>query len=359
MKAALFYGAGDIRIEEAADPAPGPGELLLEVRAAGICGTDVSEYVHGPSMLPITERHPVTGHVGPLILGHEFAGRVVAVGEGVSGIAVGALVASGAGVSCGECPQCRRGRTNLCVRYATVGLQRHGGLAQYCAVPAAVCVDVGPYGLDDETAALAQPMSIGVHAMRRGRLAPGEHAVVIGAGGIGAFLTWAAVQEGGHVTVVDLAADRLELARRLGAAETIQAGAGVDFAGELAERGVAPHVVYEVTGSAGALGELLAALLPGTRVVLVGLQNQPRELDLRRLTLSELELLGTNAHVCDADLPAAVRLLAARGDRWVDVAPVILPLDELVPEGILPMAESRSTRVKTLIDPWASEPRVR
>ena len=90
-----------------------------------------------------------------MIPGHELSGRVVAVGEGVSGFAPGTVVASGAGISCGECFQCRAGLTNLCLRYSTVGLHRDGGLAQLCAVPAATCLDVAQYGLDEQVAALA------------------------------------------------------------------------------------------------------------------------------------------------------------------------------------------------------------
>ena len=97
-----------------------------------------------------------------------------------------AIVASGAGIWCGECEACIAGRTNLCERYATIGLSRDGGLAQYCRVPAITCVDIEAYGITEDTAGLGQPMAIGVHAMRRGRLAAGEDAAIVGAGGIGA-----------------------------------------------------------------------------------------------------------------------------------------------------------------------------
>jgi (R,R)-butanediol dehydrogenase/meso-butanediol dehydrogenase/diacetyl reductase len=358
MRAAIYHGAGDIRIEDVPDPDPGPGELLLEVHAAGICGTDVGEYVHGPMSYAL-DGHPVTGHRGPLIPGHEFSGRVLARGEGVPGFEVGSVVASGAGISCGECFQCRAGKTNLCLRYSTVGLQRDGALAEYCAVPAATCVDVGPFQLDEETAALAQPMAIGVHSFRQGRVQAGEDVVVIGAGGIGAFLTYAAAQSGARVTVVDLMVERLNLASALGAAETLRPPPGATLQELLDERGIRPRVVYEVTGTEGALAEAIEALVPGGRLVVVGLQAAPRLVDLRSLTLREVELIGTNAHVCGRDLPDALGLLATRGGNWSDVAPTIIPLADLVSEGILPMADGRGTRVKTLIDPWAPVARKR
>jgi (R,R)-butanediol dehydrogenase/meso-butanediol dehydrogenase/diacetyl reductase len=358
VKAAVYHGARDIRIEDVPEPEPGPDELLLEIHAAGICGTDVGEFVHGPVAYALAG-HPVTGHRGPLIPGHELSGRVVGKGRGVEGFEIGAVVASGAGIACGECFQCRSGRTNLCLRYSTVGLQRNGALAQFCTAPASTCLEVAPYGVDEETAALAQPMAIAVHSMRRGRLAAGETALVIGAGGIGAFLIYAAAEMGARVVAADLSPERLDLARSLGAAEVIRPAEGTRIREAIEERGVLPSVVYEVTGTPRALSEAVDALHAGGRLVVVGLQAEPQPVDLRRLTLTEVEFIGTNAHVCGADLPEALRLLGARGGRWADVAPAILPLEELVPEGIRPMAEGRGTRVKTLIDPWSTSARKR
>jgi len=358
VKAAVYYGVGDIRIEDVPRPEPGPDELLLEIHAAGICGTDVGEFVHGPVAYAL-QGHPVTGHRGPLIPGHELSGRVVGKGRGVEGFEVGDVVASGAGISCGECFQCRSGRTNLCLRYSTVGLQRNGALAQFCTAPASTCVDVAPFGLQEETAALAQPMAIAVHSMRRGRLAAGEDALVIGAGGIGAFLIHAAAEKGARVVAVDLSPERLDLARSLGAAETIRPAEGVPLQDALEERSILPQIVYEVTGTTRGLSAAVDALCAGGRLVVVGLQAEPQRVDLRRLTLTEIEFVGTNAHVCGDDLPEALRLLGARGGGWADVAPAILPLEELVSEGIRPMAEGRGTRVKTLIDPWSTSARTR
>jgi (R,R)-butanediol dehydrogenase/meso-butanediol dehydrogenase/diacetyl reductase len=358
MKAAVYHGAHDIRIEDVSEPELAPGELLLEIHAAGICGTDVGEYLHGPVSYA-TRGHDVTGHHGPLIPGHEFSGRVVGVAPDVDDFEIGSIVASGAGISCGRCYQCIAGRTNLCVRYSTVGLQRHGALAEYCAVPASTCVAIDAFGIDEETAALAQPMSIGVHAFRRGRVAPGDEVLVVGAGGIGVFLAYAAVAAGASVTVVDLEPDRLRLASALGAARTVRAEPDRTLADVVAEHGLTPSAIYEVTGSERVFRQAFDALPPGGRLVVVGLQSEPRPVDLRSVTLREIELIGTNAHVCGDDLPEALRLLASRESAWSDVAPTVIPLSQLVSDGLLPMAEGRSTRVKTLVDPWATAPRRR
>lgn len=358
MRAVVYHGTRDLRVEEAPDPVPAAGELLLEVHAVGVCGTDAAEWQHGPTIYAVPGPHPVTGHVGPLIPGHELSGRVVQVGEGVDGFANGTLVACGAGYVTGPEEPATRDRPNLAASYATVGLQRHGGLAQYVAVPAEACLDVGSYGLGDDTAALAQPMAIAVHAFHRGRPQAGEAALVIGAGGIGAFLVYAASQFGLRVAVADISDERLEIASALGAGELLGSAEIPDPKQAIRDRGLDISIVYEVTGTdPGLRSALLVAARLGARVVLVGLHGQPREIDLRWITLREIELIGTNAHVCSSDLPEAARLLALRAEGWSDVAPTAFPLDMVVEEGILPIVERRPTRVKTLIDPWAVAPR--
>jgi (R,R)-butanediol dehydrogenase / meso-butanediol dehydrogenase / diacetyl reductase len=357
VKAAIYYGRADIRVDRWPDPTPGPDEVVLEVHAAGICGTDASEYAEGPLQYPIETRHPVTGHVGPMIPGHELCGRVVARGPLVTGMSEGDLVVSGAGISCSSCPRCRVGQTNLCDRYATIGLQRHGGLAEFCAVPAGTCVQVAPFELSEDTAALAQPMAIAHHSMTRGHPAPGEHVVVFGAGGIGTFLTFALAQLGADVWVADANPDRLRTAKDLGAADVVQAKETAELVDAVRAREHEPVLIYEVTGTTTGLEAAGALIEPGGRIVAVGLHDRSRLIDLRRLTLGEISLIGTMAHVCAQDLPAALDLLGRRDAGWRDVAPEALSLEQLVPDGILPLVEGRSSRIKTLIDPWAAQAR--
>lgn len=358
MKAAVFHGRGDVRIEDVPAPAPASGEVLLRVSVAGICGTDAHEYAHGPHLFPVEHPHPVTGHVGPLIPGHEFAGVIVDRAGDVAerDFPTGSLVVCGAGISCGRCHWCRRGQANLCENYSTVGLNRPGGLAEYVAVPANTCLAAGTYGLPADWAALAQPMSIAVHALRRGRLLSGEVAVVLGAGGIGAFLAHAAVHQGAHVVVADLSADRLAVVRGLGAQHVVEVGPD-SVAETLAEQRLVASVIYEVSGSAAGLRDALTLAQPGTRLVLVGLQPRPAEIDLRDVSTREIELIGTNAHVLGRDLPESLRLLAARNEGWSDIAPVALSLADLVEQGLRPLAERGNPRIKTLIDPWAERTR--
>jgi threonine dehydrogenase-like Zn-dependent dehydrogenase len=291
----------------------------------------------------------------PVTLGHEFAGVVEAVGEGVTGLQPGAVVVCGAGISCGECKFCREGRTNLCTSYHTLGLQQDGGLAGYVTAPVSTLLDVTATGLPLDTLGLAQPMSIAVHAVRRSGLRAGQDAVIVGIGGIGAFITVAAAATGARVLVVDLNPERLELARRLGAAETLRAG-DATLTERLTELGMLPDVFFEVSGSAPGLASVLEAARPGATIVPVGIQKGDVPVPLGNWTLSEYTIIGTLAHVVGTDLPDAVRLLGTRPD-WSDLAGEVLPLDRVVDDALVPLTTGKPGQIKTLIDPWISAPR--
>lgn len=354
VKAIVYHGPGDVRLEDRSVEEPGPGQIRVKVAAAGICGTDVAEYVHGPHFFPIERRHPYSGHEGPTVPGHEFSGRVTAIGPDVIGFEEGDLVTIGAGVSCGSCSQCLSGNTNLCLTYWTVGLQADGGLAEEAVVPASCVLNVEGSSITPDLAALAQPMSIGVHAAGRGRVTSEDRVVVLGAGGIGSFIVRAAASVGATVTAVDLDADRLEVAMRLGAASAFDAsGDGFE---SLSEDGH-PDVVFECTGRAESLIRAANLVADHGRVVVVGHQPEPVALDFREIALDEVELIGTQAHVFAADLPMAVDLIAADPGLWAAVAPNVLPLDQVVEAGLIPMAKGESGQIKTLFDPAVTAPR--
>ncbi|MBU6496803.1 MAG: alcohol dehydrogenase catalytic domain-containing protein, partial [Acidobacteria bacterium] len=169
MKAAVYYGPSDLRIEEVPTPrVTGPHEVLIRVLKAAICGSDSAEVDHGPVLA-----------VPPVILGHEFVGVVEEVGSSVTEVRVGDRVVSGAGISCGACEWCLEGRTNLCESYQTLGLHLNGGLSSYVVSPASICRSV-PTGMDDVTAVMAQPFAVALHALRRVRVREGKGVAIIG-----------------------------------------------------------------------------------------------------------------------------------------------------------------------------------
>jgi len=343
MRAAVFHGPHDVRIEDVPDPAsPARGEVLLEVVRAAICGTDASEWDHGP----------VLCRPG-VVLGHEFVGRVVEVGDDVVGLDVGDRVVSGAGISCGRCRWCLSSRTNLCAEYRTLGLQVDGGLAEHVTSPADIC-RVVPGTCGDDAAAMAQPLAVALHALTRVSQRPDETVAVIGAGGIGSFIVAGASHRAveGRVVAIDVDDERLTTAAALGAAATANA-TGRELSELLLELtdGVGFDVVVEASGAPHAPAAAIAGARRGGRVLLVGLHGAPRALELTPMILREVDVFTTVAHVCDSDLPAALELLATTDVATVTAGPTI-PLEALVDDGLRPLAERRASG-KILVAPGA------
>jgi 2-desacetyl-2-hydroxyethyl bacteriochlorophyllide A dehydrogenase len=341
VKAAVFHGPGDVRIETVADPAePGPDEVVIEVLRAAICGTDASEWSHGPILC-----RP------GVVLGHEFVGRVARAGRDVTGLAVGDRVVSGAGISCGRCAWCRRRRTNLCAEYRTLGLQVDGGLAEYVTSPASICRLV-PEACDDDAAAMSQPLAVALHAVARVAPQAADDVAVIGAGGIGSFIVAGAARRrvDGRVVAIDVDASRLDTAAALGADQVADA-TGRDLRELLLELsdGEGFDVVIEASGAPHAPAAAIAGTRRGGRVLLVGLHGAPRELELTPMIVREVDVVTTVAHVCDSDLPAALDLLAT-SDVAARTAGPRIPLAALVDEGLRPLAERRVSG-KVLVTP--------
>jgi threonine dehydrogenase-like Zn-dependent dehydrogenase len=315
---------------------------VLEVVRAAICGTDASEWDHGPILC-----YP------GVVLGHEFVGRVIELGDNVTTLHVGDRVVSGAGISCGQCFWCLRRRTNLCAEYRTLGFQVDGGLAEYVTSPAAICHLV-PDACDDDAAAMTQPLAVALHALSRVQQRPDETVAIIGAGGIGSFIIAGASRRAaeGRVVAVDIEADRLATASALGAHETVDA-TGHDLGELLLELsdGIGFDIVIEASGAPNAPAAAIAGTRRGGRVLLVGLHGAPRELDLTRTILREVDIITTVAHVCDSDLPAALELLAETNVATVTAGPRI-QLEALVEEGLRPLAERRAPG-KILVLPGA------
>jgi (R,R)-butanediol dehydrogenase/meso-butanediol dehydrogenase/diacetyl reductase len=341
VRAAVFHGPRDVRVENVPEPAPAAqGGVVLEVIRAAICGTDAAEWDHGPILC-----RP------GVVLGHEFVGRVVDVGADVTALHVGDRVVSGAGISCGRCFWCLRRRTNLCAEYRTLGLQVDGGLAEYVASPASIC-RVVPDACDDDAAAMTQPLAVALHALSRVAQGPDETVAVIGAGGIGSFIIAGASRSAREtgVVAIDIDPERLATASALGASETADAN-GRDLAQLLLELsdGAGFDIVIEASGAPLAPSAAIAGARRGGRVLFVGLHSTPRELDLTGTILREIDIVTTVAHVCDADIPAALELLSETDIAAVTAGPRI-SLDALVEEGLRPLAERRALG-KILVSP--------
>jgi len=327
MKAAVYHAAGDVRIEERDVPTAVAGEALIKVLRSGMCGTDASEYKSGPKIFATQTKHPMSGHHGPMILGHEFIGEIVGDVDSASGFTTGDLVASGAGISCGTCKRCLEMRTNLCEKYVTLGLNRDGGMAEYVAVPTSTLVKV-PAGLSVDAAGIAQPLAVGLHAARRAGVRDGDKVLLIGAGAIGTFvLAGLKSLYNAEVTVLDFGGSRLERAARLGADHTVDVGdnAEADIREIFGDSGI--DVIIEASGAPGQLQFAIGLVRQGGNILQVGLPSTRQEIDVHRIVMNEINIETTLAHVCDQDLGPALQILGTTA------------LAEELIEGVYPLSE--------------------
>jgi L-iditol 2-dehydrogenase len=297
VRAAVLRGPGDVVVEERPDPVPGPGEVLVRVSSVGVCGSDTHYYEHGRIGRFVVE--------SPLVLGHEAAGEVAAVGPGVPAPRVGQRVSVEPGVPDLTCEQCLAGRYNLCPAmrfFATPPVD--GALAEYVVVHSAFAHPV-PDGIGDDAAALLEPLSVGIWACRRGGVTAGSRVLVTGAGPIGVVSEQAALAFGAtDVVVSDVNPARLGLAKELGATEVVDARTA-----SLPDLDPRPSVLLECSGSPGATAQAIRALAPAGRAVLVGMGADELPLPLPVVQERELEVTGTFRYA--GTWPVAIALVAA------------------------------------------------
>lgn len=308
--------------EDFPDPTPGPDEVLVHVEAVGICGSDI---------------HGFDGSTGrripPLVMGHEAAGTILELGSEVQNLHVGQKVALDSTVFCGRCARCREGRINLCEQRQVLGVscgeyRRHGAFAQRVAVPARIAYPV-PESVTMEQAALAEAVSVAIHAVRRSNPQPHETCLVVGTGMIGLLVVQSLRASGVRsIAAMDLDANRLRLAQQFGA-EAAFLGDSPQLQDGVFEwsnqRG--PDHVYEVVGAQKTVEQAIQLAGKGGHVVLVGNVSPRVEIPLQRIVAGELTLHGSCASAGEYD-----QALAWMADGRIDVAPIIsarCTLDEM------------------------------
>jgi threonine dehydrogenase-like Zn-dependent dehydrogenase len=287
VRALVFTAPGTVELLDVPEPEPSPGEVLVQVRAAGICGSEL----HGA-------RHPGF-RKPPLIMGHEFAGLTA----GGDAVVVNPIL------SCGHCALCQRGLRHICRERQIIGVHRAGGFAERVAVPASALRPVPP-GMPWETAALIEPAANAVHAWNRAGAALGAGAAegarvaVIGCGAIGLLCTAMALAGGAdRVDVSDMSPDRLAAAQRLGAG-----AAGQGLAGEY-------DVVFDAVGSAATRAASVAHQRPGGVAVWLGLAGEEAGFDANALVRSEKRVLGSFAY-SDEEFASAMALVREWDLTW-------------------------------------------
>jgi L-iditol 2-dehydrogenase len=310
MKALVLTAPSTLDYCDWPDPVPAPDEALLRIRACGICGSDVHGW-DGSS----GRRHP------PLIMGHEAAGEIVALGANARRFRVGDRVTFDSTVYCGACAFCRRGEINLCEHRRVVGVappeyKQHGAFAELLALPERILHPL-PAELTDERAAMVEPVAIALHAVARAPVGPTDTAVVIGTGTIGLLVVQALRVAGvGRIVAVDLDPAKLALAREFGAQVGLRPGQD-DVAAELAALtdGRGADLSFEVVGHGRTLDLALSVLRRGGTAVLVGNLQSQVPFPLQAVVTREISVRGSCGSA--GEYPSAIELIAC-GSIQVD-----------------------------------------
>ncbi len=315
----LERGAGHVALRELPEPIAGRGQVKIAVHAAGICGTDL---------------HILKGEFPcwpPVILGHEFAGRVAAVGEGVEGLAAGdPVVAQTPAVWCGRCRYCLSGHFLMCATKRSIGYGVDGAFASHIVVPAGTVHRLPP-AMDLAAAALCEPAACGVRAVcERAQVAAGDRVLVTGAGPIGLLVMQAARAQGARVCITGTRPD----AQRLHAARAVGADLAVDVEREdlrEALRGFADaegvDLAFECSGAPAGLAACLQALRRQGTLVQVGLFGRPFEADYEQVAMKELTVLGSYGHV-HTSWRRAIALIADGRIQTRPLITAVLPLTQ-------------------------------
>ena len=349
MRAAVFYGPRDLRLESVPEPEPGPGDVKLRVIYNGICGSDLHEYYDGP-ITTRTTPHPLTGVKNPVILGHELCGEVVACGPGVEDLSRGDLIAVEPLETCGHCGWCTAGQYNHCPHLALHGYNRSsGGLAEYTVVRRRMAHRMPP-GMTAAQGAVIEPLAVAWHTANRCRVEAGQTVAIHGAGpiGIGVCLTLRA--RGVEVIMVDPSPLRRRVLQRLGVRATLDPNDGDPVAAiRDLTRGRGAHASVDAAGVPASFN----AMLHGTRVdgtaVVVAIHHRPVVIPPFDLLMPEVNLTGVAMSV-DA-FPSVIDAMA-RGcyplDEWVET----IPFEGLIERGLERLR--RQEGLKILVDVGSS-----
>jgi L-iditol 2-dehydrogenase len=296
-RAAIMYGTHDIRLEEVPVPEPGPREVLVEIGAVGVCGSDVHYYEEGRIGSFVVRE--------PLILGHESMGTIIGLGEEVTKHEIGERITLEPGVPDGTCRECRAGRYNLCPNvqfFATPPV--NGAFTNYVNIHEDFAFAL-PDGLSDNAGALMEPLSVGIWACRKAKVEAGDHVLVTGAGPIGLLAMQVALAQGAtEVTITDVAPERLDMAQKTGATRTINVSEE-----PLADAGVEVDALIECSGNPRALNDGIRCTRPAGIVVVVGMgPGEETSIPLALIQTREITLTGTFRYA--NTYPAAIELAA-------------------------------------------------
>ena len=347
MKAAVWHGHKDVRIEDVKEPVPGKGQVKIKVDWAGICGTDRHEY-EGPNFIPVEKPHRLTGRTAPLIIGHEFSGVIAEVGEGVTGWKAGDRVSANGTLNCGVCEACRSGRYNVCQKLGFVGVGDDGTFAEYVIFGADKLFAI-PEGVTQRQAAVAEPLACGIHATNLMGDMTGKDVVVIGPGIIGLSAFFGAKYAGARRILVSGIGDyRKELIEKYGGTYIDSSKTDLEeYVKEWTDGNLA-DVVYECIGIEQTLDQCIRISKPGAKIMVMGVFGRKPVIDMNTLQEAERVLYTSQAHV--DEIGTALEYIR---DGKIDADELVtkeVTLETLVDEGFEYLIAHGPENIKVLIN---------
>lgn len=324
MKAVALTNVGKAEILDIAEPARGEGDVLLRVELVGMCGSDLNSFRGRNAMVSY-----------PRVIGHEVAATVI---EGSVALAPGTRVTISPYTNCGRCASCRRGRVNACKYNQTLGVQRDGAMTELLSVPEQ---KIYPSALSLKELCLTEPLTVGMHAVSRGRVKPGDVVAIFGCGGVGLGAVCGAAFRGARTIAIDLDDDKLEIARLAGAAELIHSGR--DSVHEQLQQitdGLGPDVVIEAIGLPETFRAAVDEVAFAGRVIYIGYSKEPVFYETHHFVQKELDIMGSR-NALPEDFHEVMRILE---------------------QGRFPVEQAVSTVVQmqdaaTALQEWSANPR--
>lgn len=349
MRAVVYHGPSDIRVEDIPEPdGPRPGEVLIRPSWCGICGTDLHEYTSGPIVTPV-DPHPLTGATNPQVLGHEFSAEVVTAGDGVTSVRRGDRVSIMPLIFCGQCDMCRLGQNHMCRKMACTGLSSaSGGLAELAVVQEYQLAQL-PDDVTDMQGAAVEPAAVALYAIERAQFPAGGRVLVAGAGPIGALAALAAAALGaGQVIISEPNPNRAAFAQGLDVGPVLT-GTGDDLTEQLREltHGEGVDAAIECAGKAAALNTCIDAVKPQGTVVQAGLHVAPATTFPETWSLKDLTIEGTWCYGV-TDWPRVIRLIATGKYPVEKIVTSQLGLGNIVADGFDRLIDPTGDEVKVL-----------
>ncbi|MBE2189220.1 MAG: 2,3-butanediol dehydrogenase [Candidatus Kapabacteria bacterium] len=347
MKAARWYAAKDIRVEEAKIPTPNDNQVKIEVKFTGICGSDLHEYTHGPQLIPVDKPYPLNGHQGTTTLGHEFSGVVEAVGKNVTNVKKGDRVTVEPIFRNPESPFITTGEYNLSEPLGFVGLTSNGGFAKYTVVEDYM-VHKMPDKMTFEQGAIVEPAAVAAYAIHQSGMKMGDTVLITGAGPIGLLTVQVAVATGAsQIFVSDISENRLKKAKEVGATHTFDAR-DKDIPQKIKElTGYGVDVFIDAAGVQASFDTGINSLRNGGTAVIVALFAKEVTHNALNHTLRELTIKGTAAY--RNIFPQTIALINSGRLPVEKLITSVISLDEIVEKGFEALVNDPS-EVKVLVD---------